>query len=910
MPNLTPTDPKQPSDKLLPRLSLFFFDRPWLSASLWLVLLVFGILSFTTFMKREGFPSVNIPLVITSGTYAQDGATVDQKLAKPVSEIALKQDKVTTVMTSSQDNFLEATVQYEESVDPNQAKKELEKALESSGKLPPDAKLSFSAPYFGATGGSLEKIDAAISLYDSNQNRSTEELAALANQAVKYLNQHKGSQVQKYFVQSPFTEVNDPTSGSSLQVQRTFDRYGLIEQNKPTFHNSVIIGVSGVKGADVIELDKEIQSELNNLHKQSSFNDVNTAISASFAPQIEESLSELQRVLLEGLIAVLVVGAIVIALRASLITVISMVSVLSIAIGVLFLGGYSLNVITLFALILGLSLIVDDTIIMVEAIDAARRKHTTARAVVATASRKVSRAMLAATLTAAFSFVPLLFVSGILGSFIRAIPVTIISSLIVSLLVALIFIPLFARYILLRKRQLGSEGHVVELAAGFEEKLAKAIGKPMLWSKGRRLKQVLVGSVALIISFAFIAGAGLLFSKVTFNIFPASKDSNQIAVGLTYPGGTSVAEAEQIADTVDSKVSDILAGNFSYASYYGAANNQLGTLYVNLVPYGERDETAPQMVDKINSQLKGKVAAQVSAYQVDVGPPASNFIVNIEAENRTAATKLAEDMASYLQGTTLTRISGEKAHFKDVNVGNTDIYMRTDGKPIVTVNAGFDGTDTTTLTQLAQDAVNKEFDTKRVKSYGLPADAISYNLGQESENQDSFKSLALAFPIVLLATFILLAIQFRSLLQPLLIFMAIPFSLFGVAFGLFITDNPISFFSLLGFFALIGLSIKNTILLTDFANQARRSGMGPIDSAVAALSERFRPLVATSLTAIVSLIPLALTSPFWEGLAYTLIFGLASSTILVILVFPYYYLGGEYVRMKTHQLFRKIRRRR
>ena len=904
----TTSESTQPSDKLLPRLGLFFFDRPWLSASLWIILLIFGALSYTTFMKREGFPPVNIPLVITSGTYAQDAATVDSQLAKPVSDIALKQEGVTTVQTTSQQNFLQAVVQYKESVNPTEAKKDLEQALKSSGKMPAGATLDFSAPYFGPTGGTLQKIDAAISLYD-NGDRSTAELTALAEQAVTYLNQHKGAEVKTYFVLSPFSDVPDATTGVTTQVQRSFDRYGLKEQGKPAFHNSVIIGVTGVNQADVIKLDDQVNQALEGLHKQAGFSEVHTAISASFAPSIDESLSELQRVLLEGLIAVLIIGAIIIALRASLITVISMISVLAIAIGVLFVGGYSLNVITLFALILGLSLIVDDTIIMVEALDAARRKHDNARAVVATASRKVSRAMLAATLTAAFSFVPLLFVSGVLGSFIRAIPVTIISSLIVSLFVALIFIPLFARYILLGKKQLGSKGHVIELAAGFEEKVAQVIGKPMLWSKGRRLKQVFVGFVALVISAVFIMGAGMLFSKVTFNIFPASKDSNQIAVGLTYPAGTSVNEAEQIADTVDHKVSNILGSNFSDASYYGAANNQTATLYVNLTPYGEREETAPHMVDTINTQLKGAVAAQVSAYQVDVGPPASNFIVNIEAENRTAATKLAEDIAAYLKGAELVRISGEEAHFKDVVVGNTDVYMRTDGTPILTVSAGFDGTDTSTLTQLAQDAVDKEFNAQRVKSYGLPGDAISYNIGQESENQDSFKSLALAFPIVLLATFILLAVQFRSLLQPLLIFMAIPFSLFGVAFGLYITDNPISFFSLLGFFALIGLSIKNTILLTDFANQARRSGMGPIDSAVAALAERFRPLIATSLTAIVSLIPLALTSPFWEGLAYTLIFGLASSTILVILVFPYYYLGGEYLRMKSHQLVRKLRRR-
>jgi multidrug efflux pump subunit AcrB len=144
--------------------------------------------------------------------------------------------------------------------------------------------------------------------------------------------------------------------------------------------------------------------------------------------------------------------------------------------------------------------------------------------------------------------------------------------------------------------------------------------------------------------------------------------------------------------------------------------------------------------------------------------------------------------------------------------------------------------------------------------------------------------------------YLLLAVEFRSLLQPLLIFMAIPFSLFGVTLGLYLTHNAFSFFAMLGFFALIGLSLKNTILLTDYANQAKRAGMGEVDSAVEALGERFRPLIATSLTAVVSLIPLAITSPFWQGLAVVLIFGLLSSTLLVILVFPYYYLGGEFLR--------------
>jgi multidrug efflux pump subunit AcrB len=420
----------------------------------------------------------------------------------------------------------------------------------------------------------------------------------------------------------------------------------------------------------------------------------------------------------------------------------------------------------------------------------------------------------------------------------------------------------------------------------------------MLWARHSRPREFAVGLTAIFISLIFIVAGGLIFKKVDFNIFPPTKDTNTIAVSLTYPAGTTIQQAQTIADLVDTKVKQIVGPNFVEASYYGMANPQMATLNVNLTPYSQRDVTAPQLVDKLKNEFKDFRAAHVSAYQIDVGPPASGFAVNIDATDRAKAFRLANDMATYMRHAELKRPSGEFAKITDATASDPAIYRRSGTEPVIDVNISFEDTDITTLTNLAKQKINRQFDADKLASYGLKADAISYDLGQEDENQESFKSLALAFPIVLAVIYILLALQFRSLLQPLLIFMALPFSFFGIALGLYLTDNPFSFFAMLGFFALIGLSIKNTILLTDYANQARRSGLSPVDSAVAALGERFRPLVATSLTAVVSLIPLALASPFWEGLAVVLIFGLLSSTLLVVTVFPYYYLGAEYLRLR------------
>jgi multidrug efflux pump subunit AcrB len=229
--------------------------------------------------------------------------------------------------------------------------------------------------------------------------------------------------------------------------------------------------------------------------------------------------------------------------------------------------------------------------------------------------------------------------------------------------------------------------------------------------------------------------------------------------------------------------------------------------------------------------------------------------------------------------------------------------VRSDGERIVEIGAGFDAEDTSALVAAAQDKVEAEFTTEKIANYGLDGNALRFDFGTESDNQESFRTLLVAFPILLVVMYLLMALQFKSFLQPLLIFMAIPFSFFGVSLGLYLSDNPLSFFVMIGFFALIGIAVNNTILLTDYANQARKEGMGRIDAVAYAVKARFRPLITTSLTSVVALVPLALSDPFWEALSFTLIFGLLSSTFLVVVAFPYVYLGGEVLRMFGHKLW-------
>jgi predicted RND superfamily exporter protein len=312
--------------------------------------------------------------------------------------------------------------------------------------------------------------------------------------------------------------------------------------------------------------------------------------------------------------------------------------------------------------------------------------------------------------------------------------------------------------------------------------------------------------------------------------------------------------------------------------------------------------TSPELIKAATQAFANFNQAHIKVSQSDAGPPKDElpFKVQIYGENITKTSKLAADIATYLHGHTVTRASNKTTAkiIRSQLSGNVDFVKRVGAQRLIEVQAGFDSDDVSALVTAAQSEVEKEFTADKIASYGLTKDDVKFDFGSESDNQDSFKTMLFAFPVLLILMYILLAFQFRSLLQPLLIFTAIPFSFFGVAAGLHYTDNPLSFFVMIGFFALIGIAVNNTILLTDFANQARKEGKGGFESMALAVKARFRPLLATSLTSVVALVPLALSDPFWEALAFTLVFGLLSSTFLVIVSFPYYYLAAEFLRRR------------
>ena len=165
--------------RILPKLSLFFFDRPKLTAIIWLCVFVFGILSYTTLLNREGFPTIEIPYSFANGSYlVNDSAKVDKDISKPLSDIALKQDGVVSVNAQSFPNQFSVVVKYKNGTNSEVATKKFEADVKKSNAIPEQAKLNIQTPKFGFTS---RGDDFVLSFYSKAEpNTSTKDLAVKA----------------------------------------------------------------------------------------------------------------------------------------------------------------------------------------------------------------------------------------------------------------------------------------------------------------------------------------------------------------------------------------------------------------------------------------------------------------------------------------------------------------------------------------------------------------------------------------------------------------------------------------------------------------------------------------------------------------------------------------------------------
>jgi multidrug efflux pump len=178
---------------------------------------------------------------------------------------------------------------------------------------------------------------------------------------------------------------------------------------------------------------------------------------------------------------------------------------------------------------------------------------------------------------------------------------------------------------------------------------------------------------------------------------------------------------------------------------------------------------------------------------------------------------------------------------------------------------------------------------EKLKSLELPeAYTLTFG-GHQKETEESFGSLKLAYMIAFILIFALLVTQFNSYLQPFAIMTALPLSVVGAVFGLWVTGNKFSIMSFVGLVGLTGIVVNDSIVLVDCVNRMRKTGLDIFEAIIAAGRQRLRPIISTTLSTIGGILMLTLIDELWEGLGVVIIFGLAFATVLTLIVVPVMY---------------------
>ena len=879
-------------DTILSNIAWTFAKRYRTTILLWLILLVFGFLSYTTFLKKEGFPSVSPPIAIIQGTYFVDDANVvDKDIILPITQIINTEDTVESYQATSGPNFYSVFITFQEGADPEDGASNLTTLINDGASLPTNIKIDVAALDPSKFNNQYNLL-LAVYLEEDTPYQLLESKAVIVVEAL--LNE---TGIESADVVPVFEDVINPASGEKVLRQTRINRNGITQNGTATFYPAVSIGVVKAGNIDDISLSKSVNGVLDDVQESGELEGYKTRVTADFAISISQQIDSLQKSLIGGLIAVMIVALLLIGWRAAIVVALFIPTVLATTFIGMHLFGLTINTITLFAVVLTLGLFVDDATIIVEAIDSRRKGVSEHMAVIKAAVGRVGIASLAGTLTTILVFAPMLFISGILGSFIIYLPITVMIALTVSFVISIILVPFMTRPLLLSRFGKGSVLDRLNFLDPVEKRMANFLSKLPLINKNNRKKGRKIAFAMVGLSILAVVGAGYFAKGLPLDIFPQSKDVDALQATVEFPPGTTIEQAEIITKKLDGNIVSAVGSELIYVTYQ-IANEREATIEIGLTPFTKREPIAGELIDKLMAAGEEIDGAKIKYSQLDAGPPSEDFPfqMRIFARDKTLLDRAAGEISNFAQTQNFT-VSNNDVAVEGVKISAGDTITRTADGRFVTVSASFNDKDLTSQAVIELEAIiTKEFNEEKLRALSLNSSALDFNVSQESENAESFSSVGVGLLLALVLMYLLLVVLFNSFSQPLLIFIAIPFSLFGVFLALSVSGHPLSFFVLLGMLGLIGIVVNNTILLTAYANQERERGADRYVAISNAVKDRFRPLITTTLTTVFALIPLSMRDPFWQPLAYTLIFGMISSTILIILSFPYYYLLLERIR--------------
>ncbi len=768
-------------------------------------------------------------------------------------------------------------------------------------------------------------------------------------------------------LQSPEAFGMLPVAGTGDEVVRLHDvaRIELAAENTDmvvTFDGQpgTFIGVFPSPSANPLDTSAAVLAELPAI-QDSLPEGMTLTLMYDATEQIAASINEVLRTIVE---ATTIVAAIILLFLGSFRSVamplvaipLSLVGVLFI----LFLMGYSINLLTLLAMVLAIGLVVDDAIIVVENVQRHIDDGLSPMQASFTAMRELSTAIIAMMLTLIAVFLPLFFTGGLTGALFREFAVTLAGAVFISGIVALTISPMMAARI---------------LKQGGENRFQRVLNRGFLWFEGwyeRRLSSSLDYKPVTILMVAVLMGVtGFLFLKTSSELAP-EEDSGALFSFVNAPSYATVDYTGRYVDEMRERTKDLpeLAANFSVVGFGGQTST--GIMLWAFDDWADRERSQAEIQQDLQARLapiKGVQAfvfappslpgagggLPISLVIQSTGDPSQVYevaeLIKSEAEasgrfivvqnslsfdTTQVNVKIDRDRAAALNlpasqiGATLGLLVGDGAvtqfdrdsnsydvivqvpqEYRDNPERLGDFYIRATTGDMVPLSAVID-----VETRVAAQAIEQFNQLNSATISALPVPGVSTGEGlavieeitrpilpdgffidyadQSRLEKSEGAGVAIAFVLAVVVIYLVLAAQFESFRDPLIILMSVPLSIFGVIVPLNMGLGTLNIYTQVGLITLIGLITKHGILLVEFANQLRREkGMSREAGMIASARLRLRPILMTTAATALGVVPLMMAEGAGAAARFAMglvIFsGITVGTVFTLFVVPSFY---------------------
>jgi multidrug efflux pump subunit AcrB len=761
---------------------------------------------------------------------------------------------------------------------------------------------------------------------------------------------------------------------------------------------TVSLAIAKRPGTNAVVIAEEVVKRLEQVRGQIFPSEVEMTVTRNYGETANEKANELLFHLGLATVSIVVLVAIAIGWREALVVAVVIPTTILLTLFASWIMGYTLNRVSLFALIFSIGILVDDAIVVIENISRHWAMHDGRPRVQAAidAVAEVGNPTIVATLTVVAALLPMLFVSGMMGPYMSPIPANASAAMLFSFFVAVMLTP----WLMMKLGADHAGGGHESAGGGRLGRLYVVVSRPILAT--RRRSWIFL----LMVGLATVASLGLFYTKhVTVKLLPFDNKAN-LQVVLDLPKGSSVEDTDRALQAIVDRLASVpeivsfqtyagAAAPFDFNGlvrhYYLRASPEQGDVAVNLLEKGERARASHAIALDIRQRLNDLGLPDGSIVKVVEPPPGPPVLGTLLAEiygpdpqtRRAVAGKVREAFKSvpfivdvedsYRNQPERLRVAINQDSLEYYKVEQSDVYdtlrylyggvtvgysHRGGGRQPIAIRLALPKADAVmdqralttpvpanalpggrgvvelgdvvsvtrepasypifrhnsrpaemVMAELAgayeapiygmlavQEAIDRidwgSLPKPVIALHGQPDDETRPTLlwdGEWEVTWVTFRDMGAAFMVAILGIYILVVAQFGSFKLPLVILTPIPLTFIGILLGHWLFNAPFTATSMIGFIALAGIIVRNSILLVDFIRHARRPGQPLLDVLLEAGAIRFKPILLTAIAAMIGA-AVILADPIFQGLAISLLFGLASSTALTVLVIPAIYI--------------------